>query len=393
MDTKTPTPAATEVGVLNNETICKDTNNKANNQFSLPIIPGTDIKDLTPISIENETMFISGGDLLNMQTESIPMLIEDLIPLVAVWAIVGASDTGKSMVLRQLAMCIAGNIPFLNFAIFAKYKRVIVVCSEDDEFAISYLLRRQNKTIGLTPEQANNILFVFETDNLQQRLDDLLSTSPADAVIIDAFGDVFNGKDLNQNNQVRSFLNQFTQLANKHKCSIGFLHHTGKRTEDLAPSKNNAIGSQGFEAKMRLVIEMRNDKNTDDLRHLCVVKGNYLPQEQKSSSIVLKMDDNLVFENTGERVKYSDMNEGATGKPIKKEPSNIENNLHFNCIKTLLFDGKQYSQNELGEKLQHYWTIGDKVARRFVDYYTTQMWIADVSKNPSRRSFKNNLPD
>ena len=363
----------------------KDTKN-----FSLPQIPCSEISDITP---ESEPKFISGGDLLNMQTESIPMLIEDLIPLVAVWAIVGASDTGKSMILRQLAMCIAGNMPFLNFTIRAKYKRVIVVCSEDDEFAISYLLRRQNKTIGLTPEQANNILFMFETDNLAEKLDYLLSTWPADAVIIDAFGDVFNGKDLNQNSQVRSFLNQFTQLANKYKCSIGFLHHTGKRTEDGTPSKNNAIGSQGFEAKMRLVIEMRNDKNTDDLRHLCIVKGNYLPQEQKSSSIVLKMDENLVFENTGERVKYSDMNEGAMGKPMKKEPSAIDETAHFNCIRTLLFEGKLYSQNELGLKLQHFWTIGDKVARRFVDYYATQMWIVDVSKRADRRSFKSNLPD
>jgi hypothetical protein len=391
METKTPTTVGTGAGVyMCEQAMHKDNTFVSDMQFKLPIIPGTGLIDLTPT---NEIKFISGADLLNMHTENIPMLIEDLIPLVAVWAIVGASDTGKSMILRQLAMCIVGNIPFLNFAIFAKYKRVIVVCSEDDEFAISYLLRRQNKTIGLTPEQADNILFVFETDNLPQRLDDLLATSPADAVIIDAFGDVFNGKDLNQNNQVRSFLNQFTQLANKYKCSIGFLHHTGKRTEDLAPSKNNAIGSQGFEAKMRLVMELRNDKNTDDLRHLCIVKGNYFPQERKSSSIVLKMDDNLVFENTGERVKYSDMNEGATGRPIKKEPSTIEDKMHHLCIRTLLLEGKQYSQNDLCRKLEHYWTIGDKVARRFVDYYATNVWIVDVSKRADRRSFKSNLPD
>ena len=390
MDKKTATPPKDAAVYMNNEPMHKDTNNKVDNQFSLPIIPGTELSDITPIA--PDPIFISGLDLMNMQTESIPMLIGDLIPLVGVWAIVGASDTGKSMILRQLAMCIAGNKESLNMPINAINNRVIYVCSEDDEFATSYLLRRQNKTIGLNNFQAENIQFLFETEKFKESIETELSKKPTDLIIIDAFGDVFNGKDLNQNNQVRSFLNQFTQIANKYKCSIGFLHHTGKRTEDLAPSKNNAIGSQGFEAKMRLVMELRNDKNTDDLRHLCIVKGNYLPQDQKSSSIVLKMDKNLVFINTGERVKYSDMNEGATGKPIKKEPSDIDEKLHHQCIRTLLFDGKQYSQNELCRKLENYWTIGDKVARRFVDYYTVNVWIVDVSKNPARRSFKNNLP-
>ncbi len=390
---ETPTPAAAKAGVYQ----CEEPIHKDNQIIDSALISN----ELNTLSnqfnemptVESEIKFISGGDLLNMQIESIPMLIGDLIPLVGIWAIVGASDTGKSMILRQLAMCIAGNKEFLNMPINAINNRVIYVCSEDDEFATSYLLRRQNKTIGLNNYQAGNIQFLFETENFIESIETELSKNSADLIIIDAFGDVFNGKDLNQNNQVRTFLNQFTQIANKYKISIGFLHHTGKRTEDLAPSKNNAIGSQGFEAKMRLVIEMRTDKNTDDLRHLCIVKGNYLPQEQKNSSIVLKMDENLVFINTGERVKYSDMNEGATGKPIKKEPSDIDEKLHHQCIRTLLFDSKQYSQNELNLKLQHYWKIGDKVARRFVEYYAVNAWIVDVSKNPSRRSFKNNLPD
>lgn len=387
---KTATPPKDAAVYLNNETICKDTNNKANNQFSLPKIPGIELSDLTPIAAV--PIFINGLELMNMQTECIPMLIKDLIPLVAVWAIVGASDTGKSMILRQLAMSIAGNKEFLNRPINAIYNRVIVVCSEDDDFAISYLIRKQNKSIGLSNEQLSNIQFLFDTENLIEKLKMELDANPADAIIIDAFSDVFDGKDGNQNSQVRQFLNKFTQLANKYKCSIGFLHHTGKRTEDLAPSKNNAIGSQGFEAKMRLVVEMRLDKNTPDLRHFCVVKGNYLPQEQKNSSIVLKMDENLTFTNTGERVEYDKLNEGATGKTTKIEPSKMDDTIHYKCISTLLFEGKQYSQNELSRKIEHYWSVSDKTARRFVDYYVTQVWILDVSKNPKTRSYKNNLP-
>lgn len=356
----------------------------------------TKLNTLQPLEKVNtfkfQQKFINGLDLLNMQTESIPMLVEDLIPLVAVWAIVGASDTGKSMILRQLAMAVAGNQPFIDMAINAKTNRVLVVCSEDDEFAISYLIRKQNKSLELSNEQLSNIDFLFDTDNLLDTLKSKLTSTTYDLIIIDAYSDVFDGRDSNQSAQVRAFLNGYSQLAIKYKCSIGFLHHTGKRTEDLAPSKNNAIGSQGFEAKMRLVVEMRLDKNNPDLRHFCVVKGNYLPQEQKSSSIVLKMDENLTFTNTGERVPYDKLNEGASGKPKKIEPSKMEDLLHFNCIRKLLLSGKQYSKNDLTSQLQHYWNVSNQPARRFVDYYAEQNWIVDVSTNPKTRSYKTNLP-
>lgn len=368
--------------------------NNNNNQggFKMPNLPptGEDYKDVTPETPEGK--FISGLDLLNLNTEFIPMLYDDLIPQVGVWALVGASDTGKSMMLRQLAMCVAGNMPFLEMECKATHKRAVVVCTEDDDFATSYLLRKQNKSIRLNDEQSMNVQFLFDTDNLIESIENELKQTPADLVIIDAFGDVYDGKDLNQNNQVRTFLNKFTQLANKYKCSIGFLHHTGKRTGDLAPSKHNAIGSQGFEAKMRLVIELRLDVNSPDLRHFCVVKGNYIPQGMKNSSIVVKMDDNLTFSATGERVEYSKLTEGAGGKLEKIDPSQITDEMHHSCVRKLLISNKQYSKNELVEKLMHYWTRSDKVARRFVDYYVEQRWIADVSNNPTRRSYKNNLP-
>lgn len=356
--------------------------------FKRPNIPGVD--DETPEA--NEVKFISGLDLLNLNTEFIPMLIEGLIPKVGIWAYVGPSDTGKSMALRQLAMCVAGNMPFLDMECMATHKRAIVVCTEDDDFATSFLLRRQNKSIGLTDEQSVNIQFLFDTENLIDNIEKELSEKPADLVIIDAFGDVFDGKDLNQNNQVRTFLNKFTQLANRYKCSIGFLHHTGKRTESLSPSKNNAIGSQGFEAKMRLLIEMRLDVNSPDLRHVCVVKGNYLPQEKKNSSIVVRMDENLTFSATGERVDYANLNEGSTGRTLKIEPSKTDDLTHFTCIRKVFFtDKKQFSQRDLTEKLEHYWKVSDKIARRFVDYYEERKWITDVSDNPKRMSYKSNI--
>lgn len=361
-------------------------------QDSIPVYDFT--KKPAPQQQEAEvTTFVDGKTLLNMRIDSIPTLFEGLIPQVGSWALVGASDTAKSMILRQMAMCTVSGQTFVKWACNAVYKRAIVVCSEDDENAISFLLRRQNKSLGLTEEQAGNISFLFDTFDFIEKVEAELQRAPADLIIFDAFGDLYDGRDLNQNNQVRQFLNKFTLLANKYKCSIGFLHHTGKRTEDLTPSKNNAIGSQGFEAKMRLVIEVRTDSTETDLRHLCIVKGNYLPADEKTSSHVVRMDDNFVFTDTGDRVPFDELTAGR-GQPAKNakiEPAKVDDQLHKVFIEHAFKNGKQYGKNELNRKVLGYFNVADKVGRRFVDYYEQQNWIVDISENPNRCTYRTNI--
>lgn len=339
-----------------------------------------------------EEKFISGRSLLEKQVDFLPMLFGNVIPQVGLWALVGASDTAKSMLLRQLAMCVASNQSFVSMECKASCNRAIVVCSEDDDNAISYLLRKQNKSIGITHEQAENLTFLFDTFDFIQQLEAELIRQPAGLVILDAFGDLFDGKDGNQNSQVRQFLNQFSQIANRHKCSICFLHHTGKRTENLAPSKNNAIGSQGFEAKMRLVIEMRLDKTDPNLRHLCIVKGNYVPQLEKQASIVVRMDENLTFTDTGDRVDFDELNANDNGKANEKNPANFSEDTHCQFIRhTFVSDKKVHSQNELVKKLHDYYEISDKTARKFVDHMERSKWIVDVSTNVHRKQFRKNI--
>lgn len=54
-----------------------------------------------------------------------------------------------------------------------------------------------------------------------EELDKRLSAKPADLVIVDCFSDLYMGS-MNESNQVRLFLNQYSQLASKHKCLIIF---------------------------------------------------------------------------------------------------------------------------------------------------------------------------
>jgi len=263
----------------------------------------------------------NGEELYNLNLESIPCLFGDIIPACGVWTLVGSSDTGKSMLLRQLAINCAKGEAFLGWQNNARRNRVIFVSTEDDAPSTSFLLRKQSALRdGLA-----NLCFCFNSEDVPQFLHQQLLAWPADLVIIDAWSDVF-GKDLKDSALIRRTLNVYKSIAARYQCSIGFLHHTGKRTEKLEPSKNNILSGQGYEATMRLVIELRADAANPALRHLCIVKGNYLSNDYKQSSYVLQFNsDTFLFSHTGERVPFEQLRvvtpeAGNTAKEKKATP-------------------------------------------------------------------------
>jgi RecA-family ATPase len=246
---------------------------------------------------------ITGNDLLTMNVEQMDCLVDPLLPKVGLVALAGQSDIGKSMLLRQMAFECVINQTFLGFPIKSKHGSSIFVSSEDDSNATAYLLKRQ---LGESAKgmDLGGLRFIFESFDIIKHLHKSLLTKPADLVVIDCFQDNYGG-DLKDTQKIRTFLHQFQELAILHQCLIIFLHHTGKRTEGFEPSKNNLLSGQGFEAKMRLVMELRSDQSNPNARHLCIVKGNYLPTRYKKESFVLQFnEETFTFSNTGERVPF-----------------------------------------------------------------------------------------
>lgn len=246
-------------------------------------------------------------ELLARPNTEVPQLVSGLLPQVGVAMLAGPSDCGKSSILRQLGLAVAlGERSFLGFPINALHKRAICVSTEDGEEAVGPIIKRQLAGRTVPTELSDGLRFVFEIEGLPNRLDEMLTQQPADLVVVDAFGDLYTG-NLNASNEVRHFINAYQSVASKHRCLILFMHHTGKRTEEREPSKSNLLGSQGLEAKMRVVFELRPDPIDPDLRHLCILKGNYLPREAKAQSYALLFDENLTFHNTGNRASFGDL--------------------------------------------------------------------------------------
>ena len=275
-----------------------------------------------------------------------PTLLEPILPRQGVVALVGSSDSGKSSLLRGLAMAIvSGKEEYIGFRLNTRYRRAIYVSTEDDQQSVGSLMRRQTGSpTGLEAMEYDGLHFIFDTDNLLATLELGLKNYVPDVVIIDAFADLYSGP-MNENNRVRGFIQAFAQLAAKYDTLLIFLHHTGKRTESLAPSKHNAIGSQGFEAKMRLMMELRPDPVRHDIRHLCIVKGNYLPSEYKHDSFELYFDQNLNYTATGERVPFAMLKE----RNLDAEAEEAEK---LELIRSMREEGKTLQEiaDELGYK-------------------------------------------
>ena len=280
-------------------------------EYNLPFLAPTPPPPATPL-------VFTAHHLMSQEATEIPTLLSPVFPKQGLIALAGSSDTGKSALLRQFATAIACHEPdFLGFAIRATHHRAIYVSTEDDETSVRFLLHKQNEGNHFENEHFKNLKYIFEYENLLDNLHTQLTQEPADVVIIDAFADLFSG-NLNQNNEVRKFLNPFKTLSDTHHCLIIFLHHTGKATDKKAPSKHNLIGSQGFEGKMRLVVELRKDPADDRLRHFCIVKGNYLPPEYKSASFALRFDEHMLFQNTGDRTPFDALAQPETPYDTEK---------------------------------------------------------------------------
>ncbi len=298
--------------------------------------------------------FVSATALFAMDHTEIPTLVKPIFPKVGIIGVVGSSDTGKSSFLRQLAYSVAeGSCNFLGFKINATKKRSIYVSTEDDATAVSTLLKKQFGK-PLDENKTGRLKYLFESDDLLRKLDAEMSANPVDLVVIDTFSDLYEG-DLNANNKVRTFLNKYSDLAKRHQCLIIFLHHTGKRTESLPPGKDNVIGSQGFEAKMRLLIEIRKDKQFPSIRHICVVKGNYLPGELKTKSIVTDFNNNMLFENLNCSVPFEELKKSPDKNGHAKARAfqlKSEGNSYSRITQQLKSEGFNYGRSTIGEWLK-----------------------------------------
>lgn len=259
--------------------------------------------EIVESTIDLDKDILNGFELFNRKVTDIPKLWNPFLQKVGLAGFVGTSDAGKSTFLRQLSLAIAlKKDEFLGYPLSATSNKVLYISTEDEANSVSYSIQKQIEKMDVKDEDISlleNINFIFGSESIAQKTSKALKNYQFDLIVIDSFADIFT-LDLNANTQVREFLNIFDIIAKKNNCLIIFLHHIGKSSYFKGPNKNSIIGSQAFEAKMRVVLELRPKYKDPNQIDLWVLKCNYLPSENKIRGYKLLFKD-LYFTNTNER--------------------------------------------------------------------------------------------
>jgi len=343
--------------------------------------------------------FIEAPRLMENSPDQIPELVKGLFPEVGQVAFIGQSDVGKSTLVKQLCICVCTGIPFLDFEIVSHPRGGIYVSSEDYEYAVGSVLRKQVEGLKVQNHPGlKDFRCLFFIDDLYNDLDRELTRKGADIVVIDAFLDVFTG-GLNDSDKIRQFLAQYTYLARIHGCLIVWIHHTKKDALHKNPDKRNATGGQGFEALMRDVVEMRKDESQGI--HLCNVKGNYHPDSEKGKSYNLIFDPTYrIYRRTEER---TDLNKIGGKRPhnSKALPEYVSEVTQKKLIEAVFSrNGKpdsesSYTKSEVMDKLIRAGNelkveISKRGADKWFKHYQSMGWIVADDKSKQHPKFRYN---
>ena len=337
--------------------------------------------------MENNKVF-TALELITNEVAEMPCLFGNIIPKVGLCGVVGCSESGKSLFLRQLCISVATENEFIGLENKCTRFKALFVSTEDGVASTSFLMKKQNEYFHIQDHHAERIRFLFSPNNPIESIRQALEEDKVDVVVVDSFSDILDGKDEKSASDIRLLMKEYQKISEEYECLIVFLHHISKRSEFNAPNKNSVIGSQSFEAKCRLVLELRDDNADARVRHLCILKGNYIGKEEKQESYDLYLNDSLVFEPSNTRTPLAMLSISKQSKN-SKSPNNIPDKVHSDFIKSIFMNNfKPLSGAEIKRAVIEYFTVGDTLSRQYLEYYRSKRFIIVDREGGNRTTFK-----
>jgi RecA-family ATPase len=157
---------------------------------------------------------VMAHSLMSKTFKGQPFLIDGLICRGEISSIVGSSETGKSMLLRDMALAISGGEEsFLGFKTNIQSGFTIYVSTEDGERRTYDAMLKQSE--GRNTDSINaNLGYIFETEDVMKELSEVQEKRKIDLLIVDCFTDLYRG-DLNRANEIRGFFNPYKAFAKR----------------------------------------------------------------------------------------------------------------------------------------------------------------------------------
>ncbi|MDD2191890.1 MAG: AAA family ATPase [Bacteroidales bacterium] len=250
----------------------------------------------------------STTNLINSPFVPIGYVWDKFLPQGELCLIYGDSASFKSTLARCILFAIAyGMDEYLGFKIDLppERRKVCLVITEDSLRSIKTLIQMQAKYFEQFRTIENPVFDIISDcengiiETLEKRLRDvsysmIVEDTPQDDIV----------GSMNDNNVVRSYLNQLSSLGSKYNCTILGIHHKRKYTLDKAPTKEDLSGTRAFGDKPRSIFELRRVVDQEDCVYLTPMKNNYQENVFLKNSYKLILDKKtLTFTSVSEIVQ------------------------------------------------------------------------------------------
>ena len=224
-------------------------------------------------------------------------IVDNLMKSKGLYCLVARPKVGKSLLALQLANSIATGTTFLGFR--TSPSPVLYISTEMNSTQLVDRIDKMNL-------QFNDDNFVMIEQNLNERRLNLMDLQlqfqtfsneyKGRFVVIDMFSgiDLNNGYDLNNYQDMgQVVIPKFRELCKKYDFTILLVHHLNKN--------NTSLGSTAIDGSVDGKITLKQDSN---LKNKIIL--NYESRDYEGLDLVLKRNDNLLFELS--EVESDDLN-------------------------------------------------------------------------------------
>lgn len=212
---------------------------------------------------------ISVDTFLNNLPKQPPELIEGVVRVGHKMMISGASKSGKSFLLMQLAIALSEGGKWLGFQ--CKKSKVLYVNLEIDRASFIHRFTDIYGALKLKPKHSHDIS-IWNLRGIAMPLDKLapilirrVVSRGYDAIIIDPIYKVITG-DENSASDMAIFTNLFDMISKETGCTIIFSHHHSKGPQGFKKAMDRASGSGVFARDPDALVDLIELSITEDFR-------------------------------------------------------------------------------------------------------------------------------
>lgn len=157
----------------------------------------------------------------------------------------GGTGTGKSVLIEQLAACVAAGKPILGLSVSRPFK-VLLLTAENDEETLKRDLEAIAEHEALDPALLDANLqihhaYALDGPELVAALDSEIRRGGFDLLVLDNYQAYAGSTDINDSVAWKQFISPLSRMLKKHRAAMLLVDHTGKPVERKTWGRHDSV--------------------------------------------------------------------------------------------------------------------------------------------------------